>query len=369
MVKKNKTIDFPLLLIIFTLIIIGLVALTSASSYSSQKDFDDPFYFLIKQLKNLGIGIVLFFIALKINLKKYQKYFFHLFLLNLLLMFVVFIPGIGVKSGNSARWFTIAGFSIQPSEFLKLSFILYLASWLSKSKKTNRIIRKKGEKMILFVFLLIIALVAGALLLQSDLSTLLLILSFGGIMYFCSRYPLWHDAAIIGFIIIAGLIFGYTSPYRKERIETYLGIRDDPLGRDYQIEQAKIAVGSGELTGSGIGMSKQRFGSLPQPISDSIFAIIAEETGFIGATTVVMLFLLFSWRGFTISKEASDDFFMLVSVGITSWIFIQSFLNIAAIIELIPLTGIPLPFISYGGSALISELAAMGVLINISKEK
>ena len=367
--KKNKTIDSWLLLITTTLIILGIVFLASASSDSSLKDFGDPFYLIKHQLINLGIGVIAFFFCLKINLRSFKKWFFYIFLINLLFMLLVFIPGVGVSSGNSTRWLVIGGVSVQPSEFLKLSFILYLAAWLSKEKKNKEIVFRKSKKATLFVFLFIISLIAGILILQSDLSTSLLIIAVGGLMYFTSRHPFWHNIVTLLYIASGGWIFSKVSPYRMSRILVFLNPGSDPLGAGYQIEQAKIAIGSGGITGTSLGMSQQRFGSLPQPISDSIFAILAEETGFIGATTLVILFLLFAWRGFKIAKEASDDFFQLISVGITSWIFIQSLLNIGAIIGLMPLTGIPLPFISYGGSALISGLAGVGILLNISKNQ
>ncbi len=367
--KRDKTIDYWLLSITTILIVFGIVFLASASSYSSERDFGDPFYLIKHQLINLGIGIIIFFFCLKINLLFFKKWFFYIFLINLLFTLLVFVPGIGISSGNSTRWLSIGGISIQPSEFLKLSFILYLATWLSNQKKNKEFVFKKNKNVTLFIFLLIISLIIGIFYLQSDLSTSLLIIATGGLMYFASKHPFWHNIVIFSYIILGGWIFSKISPYRMSRILMFLNPGTDPLGMGYQIEQAKIAVGSGGITGVGLGMSQQRFGLLPQPISDSIFAILAEETGFVGATILVIFFLLFAWRGFKIAKEGSNDFFRLISVGITSWIFIQSLLNIGAIIGLMPLTGIPLPFISYGGSALISELAGVGILLNISKNQ
>ena len=368
MAKKSRTIDSWLLLITTILVVFGIVFLASASSYSSQRDFGDPFYLIKHQLISLGVGIGAFLICLKINLRFFKKWLFYIFLINLLLMTLVFIPGIGASSGSSTRWLSIGGISIQPSEFLKLSFILYLAAWLSNQKNKN-VVFKKNKNVTLLVFLCMISLITGILILQSDLSTSLLIIAIGGLMYFTSKYPFHHTIVNALYIIFGGWVFSKISPYRMSRVLVFLNPGDDPLGAGYQIEQAKIAVGSGGITGVGLGMSQQRFGLLPQPISDSIFAILAEETGFIGATILVILFLLFAWRGFKIIKESSDIFFQLIGVGITSWIFIQSLLNIGAIIGLMPLTGIPLPFISYGGSALIAELAGVGILLNISKNK
>jgi cell division protein FtsW len=368
MAKQTKKIDFGLLAITFTILICGVISLTSASSYLGEQQFDDPFFFLKRQLINLGIGLIFFLIALNIDLKKFKKYYFYLFLLNFIALFFVFIPGLKVSSGSSTRWFAIGGISVQPSEFLKLSIILYLGHWLSSNKRNNKLVRKKGKSVILSFFLFIICLIGTALYIQSDLSTLILILLVCGIMLFSSKFPFWYFLLFCLVIVLMGVTFSYLSDYRLGRIQTFLNPGADPLGEGYQIQEAKIAIGSGQLTGVGLGMSQQRFGRLPQPISDSIFAIIAEETGFIGAIIIIALFLLFTLRGFTITKEVSDQFYELVSIGITSWIFLQAAINIASISALIPLTGIPLPLISYGGSALISELIAIGVLINISKE-
>ena len=369
MAKKNRTIDYWLFLVTAILIIFGVVFLASASSYLSQKDFGDPFYLIRHQLINLGIGITAFLFCLKINLNYFKKWFFYSFLINLLLMIFVFIPGIGTSSGSSTRWLSIGGISIQPSEFLKLSFILYLATWLSNQKNNKGATFKKNTELTLIAFLCIISLIIGILYLQSDLSTAMLILAIGGIMYFASEYPIWHTGVILSYICLGGYVASIISPYRMSRILTFLNPGNDPLGAGYQIEQAKIAIGSGGINGVGLGMSQQSFGILPQPISDSIFAILAEETGFIGAITLVFLFLLFAWRGFKIAREGSDIFLQLISIGITSWIFFQAALNISAIIGLAPLTGVPLPFIGYGGSALIAELAGTGILLNISKNK
>lgn len=368
MAKQTKKIDFGLLAITFTILICGVISLTSASSYLGEQQFDDPFFFLKRQLINLGIGLIFFLIALNIDLKKFKKYYFYLFLLNFIALFFVFIPGLKVSSGSSTRWFAIGGISVQPSEFLKLSIILYLGHWLSSNKRNNKLVRKKGKSVILSFFLFIICLIGTALYIQSDLSTLILILLVCGIMLFSSKFPFWYFLLFCLVIVLMGVTFSYLSDYRLGRIQTFLNPGADPLGEGYQIQEAKIAIGSGQLTGVGLGMSQQRFGRLPQPISDSIFAIIAEETGFIGTIIIIALFLLFTLRGFTITKEVSDQFYELVSIGITSWIFLQAAINIASISALIPLTGIPLPLISYGGSALISELIAIGVLINISKE-
>ena len=188
-------------------------------------------------------------------------------------------------------------------------------------------------------------------------------------MYFFAKTPLLHTALIILVGVIGLVVLVNVAPYRLERIRVFLNPEIDPMGIGYQIKQSLITVGSGEVFGLGFGMSQQKFGLLPHPISDSIFAILAEETGFVGSVFLILLFVLFLWRGFKIGKESKDKFSQLVALGIVSWIFIQALVNMGSMINLSPLTGIPLPFVSYGGTALSTELAAVGILLNISKNR
>ena len=369
-VKAIKSLDFILIGITALLITFGIAILASTSTSFIQEE--DNVYDLLKHqlLFALFPGILLaFLISTKVSLQ-YLKQKAHLFLLvNLILMVIVFIPKIGIKSGTASRWISLGFVSFQPSELLKLTFILYLASWLeSRTKKSSLNRGKISLRENLLSFLLILCLIAVLLLLQSDIGTLGVILATAALMYFFAEMPLWH-IVLVGMIVLGGFfLFVQLVPYRLERILVFLNPEKDPLGAGYQIKQALIAVGSGRIFGLGLGMSKQKFGLLPHPISDSIFAILAEETGFVGSLVLILLFLLFLWRGYKIAKESKDVFSKLAALGITSWILIQALVNIGSMIGVFPLTGIPLPFISYGGSALITELVGVGILLNISRK-
>lgn len=361
--KKNQP-DYILLSVIGILILLGIIILASISFPISQKKFGYPTFYLLRHiLFGLLPGILLGFAAYKISLVFLKKWSAFFLLLSLLLMAIVFIPGIGITLKGATRWLNLGFTSLQPSEFLKLAFIIYLANWLPSLKK------KGGKKIYetLIGFLIIIGLVSISLYLQKDISTLVIIAACGILIYFMSGTPIRHTLGIIlsGLAVLAMLI--KIEPYRLNRIKVFLSPGMEPMGIGYQIKQALIAIGSGGIFGKGIGMSLQKFGFLPEPMSDSIFAVFSEETGFIGASVVIFLFLIFAWRGLRIFKNLTDNFLRLACLGIISWITLQAFINISATAGILPLAGIPLPFISYGGSALIIESIGIGLLLNISK--
>jgi len=276
-------------------------------------------------------------------------------------MALVFIPGLGIIARGAPRWLNLGIVSFQPSEFLKITFILYLAAWLASP-------HRKGWMFTLFPFLVVIGVIAFLLTEQSDVSTLGLIVFVAILVYFAAGNPLWHTILVI-LITIGGLLgLVKISPYRMMRLKVLLGLVKDPMGIGYQIKQALITVGSGGIFGLGLDMSSQKFGFLPQTMSDSIFAIFSEETGFIGSAILILIFLFFLWRTIRIAKISKDKFSQLLVVGISSWICLQAFINIGSMIGILPLTGIPLPFISYGGSHMVVELIGVGILLNISKK-
>jgi len=371
MVKTAKQPDYILLATIAILIVSGIVILASVSASFSQEKFGTTYYLLKHQLLfGLIPGLILALIMYRINLSFLKKWAPVLLLINLALMVMVFLPVIGSSSEGAARWIGLSSFSFQPSELLKLTFILYLAAWLTSRTEKGVLIKKTNEFSQTFtVFLIVVAVVSLILYFQSDVSTLVIIISVAALMYFSVNTPLWHSLLII-LIGSGGLFFLIKiAPYRVNRFLVFFNPDLDPMGIGYQLKQALIAVGSGGIGGVGLGMSIQKLGFLPQIISDSIFAVFSEETGFIGSFILIFLFLMFLWRGFKIAKESQNKFLKLTALGITSWIVIQSFVNIGAMIGISPLTGIPLPFISYGGSALIVELIGVGILLNISKNK
>jgi cell division protein FtsW len=359
--KKGNHPDYILLIVVAALVLSGILIISSVSTAISLEKFGNTYSFLVHQLV-FGIlpGIISFFIFYKIPLSFLKKWALIFLLLNLALLTMVFLPKIGASSGGATRWLSWGQFSFQPSEFLKLTFILYLAAWLA-----GRVEKEKRANLI--AFLMVLILVSLLLYFQPDISTLGTIIFVATLMYFLANTPLWHSF----FIILAGtgglLVLIKVASYRMNRLLVFLKPETDPLGIGYQIKQALIAAGSGGIFGLGLGMSRQKFGFLPQTMSDSIFAVFSEEMGFIGAFFLIFLFLFFLWRGFEISKKTKNKFAQLLSLGITSWIVLQAFIHIGSMIGILPLTGSPLSFISYGGSHLIAELAGVGILLNISK--
>ncbi|MFC1663774.1 putative lipid II flippase FtsW [Patescibacteria group bacterium] len=370
MAKARKHPDYILIGATALLIVLGILVLGSASSLISQEKFGESYHFLNHQiLFGLIPGLILAFLAFHIKLDFLKKWAPFLLLANLILLAMVFLPVIGFGTGGATRWISLGQFSFQPSEFLKLTFIFYLAAWLSgRTEKITSPKSKKHFSKTLIAFLAIIALISLFLILQPDISTLGIIVFTGTLMYFSAQTPLWHTVLII-LMGMGGLIsLIKIAPYRANRLLIFLNPETDPMGLGYQIKQSLITIGSGGLFGLGLGLSGQKLGFLPHSVSDSVFAIFAEETGFVGSLILISLFLIFLWQGFKISKSTNDKFSQLLALGITSWIVIQGFVNIGSMIGVLPLTGIPLPFISYGGSALIAELVGVGILLNISKK-
>lgn len=373
--KANANPDYFLLGTVAILTLLGLLVLASVSAAPSQQKYGSAIFILLKHVL-LGIlpGIILGYIAYRMSLFRIRSLAPILLLINLFLLIIVFIPGIGINAGGASRWINIFGLtSLQPSEFLKITFVLYLAAWLSSpSRKSGKSITQKkmsGFSLNFSSFLIILGIIALLLGLQPNISTLGVIIVSALTVYFLAKTPMRENLLIFTGGIALLFIFIKIAAYRFERFLVFLTPDIDPMGMSYQVKQALITVGSGGMFGRGLGMSLQRFGFLPQPMADSIFAIFSEETGFIGSSVMIVLFLVFAWRGFSIGKKTNDNFAKLTCFGLTTWIIIQSFVNIGAMLRLVPLTGIPLPFISYGGSALIAEFTAIGLILNISKQK
>lgn len=364
MKDKGKKPDLVLLVSIFLITFLGFLILAGVSMTISQKYFGNSFHFLIHQiLFGLLPGLILGFVAYKIDLKIIRKYALILVVVAILLMVLIFIPQLGSSSGGARRWISLFGLNFQPSEFLKLAFIIYLAAWLSKRKK-----EKKSFLNFFLPMIVILGVVCVLLIMQPDISTLVVVAGVALIMYFISETPIWHTVTLIilGFIGLGILI--QIAPYRLERMLVFLRPDTQPLGSGYQFNQSLITVGSGGITGQGLGLSVQKSSFLPQPMTDTIFAVFSEETGFIGACIFVILFLILIWQGFKTARM-KEDFLKLMAIGIVSWLTIQAFVNIGAIIGILPLTGIPLPLVSYGSSHILIELIALGLLLNISKQK
>lgn len=354
LIKKNIGLDYWLAASIFFFCLLGLLIVYDASVIEAFRDFSDKFYFVKLQLKWMALGFLVMFIASKINYHFWGKYAGYLLLAAIFLLTIVLVPFFGQETMGARRWLKIGSFTLQPGEFTKIAFIIYLASWLS---------RKKEIKQLLIVSALILIL----LVLEPDLGSTVVIIASGFLVYFASGAPLIYllGGSFLGGLI--GFLLIWASSYRRKRLLVFLNPSVDPQGSSYHVRQILIALGSGGFWGLGIGKSRQKYEYLPMATTDSIFAVIAEETGFVGSTLVILLFLFLIYRGIKIAQRAPDVFGQLLAIGITSWIALQFFINLAAIVVLAPFTGIPLPFISYGGSSVLITLLSMGILLNISK--
>jgi len=372
----KKKFDYPLFFLVIFLVGFGIIFFAGLSAPISFERFGTTNYYSLHQiLFGLIPALILGFCAYKISLAFLKKWAHIIVFLNIAALFLVFLPNIGLKLGGASRWLTVGGVLLQPAEFLKISSIVYLSAWIaSKLSETNssdwKSITKNGYHNIIYIFLpfvIFLGLIFIALYLQSDASTMGIITLTLLALYFSSKTPLWHTLLIV-FTGLSTLLFMVIfEPYRLDRWLVFLHPEADPLGKGFQLRQALISIGSGGIFGKGLGMSTQKFGFLPQAISDSVFAIIGEEFGFVGCTILIFAFLLFFWLGIKIAKRSNDKFGKMVAVGVVVWITLQAFINISSSAGIFPLAGIPLPFFSYGGSHLTVELIGIGLLLNISK--
>lgn len=359
-------LDKPFLVLVFCLISLGLIMLASASWPLGFDRFHDGYYFFKHQLIfGLLPGLVGAFIAMRIPYDTLRRFAPHMLGLSLFLLVLVFIPGIRADFGTSHSWIAIGGFSFQPSELVKLTFLVYLSAWLENRSKHDLKTFSGG----LLPFLTVLGVLSLLLILQPDTGTLGIIVLTAFAVYFVAGAPLHHLFALglAGSGALAILL--KLSSYRAARVLTFLHPELDPLGVGYHINQALLAIGSGGIFGRGYGHSLQKFQYLPEVAGDSIFAVMSEEFGFLLVSLFLLFYLSFLYRGFTIADQAPDAFGRYLVIGIMCWFGIQAFINIGAMVGLMPITGVPLPFISYGGTALAVSLTAVGVVLNISGVK
>lgn len=348
--------DYVLLTVVVILVLFGMLMVYDASVVEAFRVFSDKFYFARLQAQWAVVGIIGLGLASVIPLKLVKRGALPFLLLSLVLLVAVAIPGLGQEVQGARRWLNVGGVTIQPSELVKLSVVIYLSHWLSKPRSASH-------------FLMLVGLIVLLVMAQPDLGTSVVVTATAMGMYFLSGAPV-GTLVLLGVAgAAAGFLLIFTSAYRKQRLLTFLDPSSDPLGASYHIRQILIALGSGGLLGVGIGRSRQKFEYLPEATTDSIFAVMAEEIGFVGGAILIGLFVLLVLRGFRIARAARNPFSQLLAGGITLWIGVQAFLNIATMVALVPLTGVPLPFISYGGSSLITLLTGVGLLLNVSRGK
>ncbi len=336
---------------------VGILMVYDSSVAIALRDFGDPYYFVREQVKWLVLGFLGFAIFSRFPYSIFRQFAVPIIVGTLVLLLAVFIPGFGIHALGARRWLNFGLFVVQPAELAKLAMVIYLSAWFST--------KEKGR---LGAFLLLTGMVVGLVLLEPDMGTATTILLTALSLYFLSGAPIGHFLTIIPLLLVGLGGLAIAQPYRLRRVTTFLNPDLDPLGSSYQIRQILLALGSGGLFGVGLGKSRQKYEYLPEANTDSIFAILGEETGFIGATIVILLFLFLVWRCFKIARRIQDPFGKLLALGVGSWIGIQSFVNIGSMVAIMPLTGVPLPLISYGGSNLVITLGALGMVYNISKK-
>ena len=341
----------------------GLLIFLSASLGLLAKETVGFSGVVLKQIIAGILGFIGMVIASQFQYKKLKKISFFIFLFSFILTALVFMPGIGIELGGAKRWLLIGPISVQPAEFLKLGFIIYFAAWLSSVKQHIHTVEYGFLPMAV-----IFGSITGLLLAQPNTGILVIILAAGGAMLFISGLRFKY-ILLITLILIIGLgTLATFRPYIKDRIITFLSLESvDALDEGYQIRQSLIAIGSGGFWGKGFGHGVQKFNYLPEPIGDSIYAVFAEEFGFVGGVTLIIAFLFFALIGLTIAARAPDQFSRLLAVGIVILIVAQSYLSIGAMLGVFPLSGVPVLFVSQGGSALFFTLIEVGILLNISK--
>lgn len=356
-VKFTGIGDRWLLLTTVILAAVGILMVYDSSVVIALRDFANPYYFVREQVKWLCLGFLAFGIFSRLPYTIFRQFAVPMLVGTLVLLIAVFIPGFGVRALGAHRWLNFGIFIVQPAELAKLTIVVYLAAWFS-TKERGRLV----------AFLLLIGMVVGLVVVEPDLGTAITILGTALALYFLSGAPTGHFVMLLP-ILLAGIGgLAVVQPYRLRRVLTFLNPEVDPLGSSYQIRQVLLALGSGGLFGVGLGKSRQKYEYLPEANTDSIFAILGEETGFIGTAIVVLLFLFLIWRCFKIARRVNEPFGKMLVLGVGSWIGIQTFVNIGSMVAILPLTGVPLPLISYGGSNLVITLGALGIVYNISKK-
>jgi cell division protein FtsW len=348
--QPSRWSSISLLLMTVLIGLIGLLFIFEASTAEAYAMLGDQYHFVRQQAIWLGVGTIAMVITYLLPSGLWRKLSIIAYWVSIALLLAVFIPGIGLELNGAHRWIQLPGYVFQPVELMKFSLVIYFAEWLTKH-----------QKMVPFMFLTFIP--SALLLLQPDLGSALVVLGIAFGMYFIAGCDWRHLAVMgsIGVIALIGLIA--VAPYRMERVKTFLDPTRDPLGSGFQIRQITLALGNGGVWGQGLGKSRQKFAYIPEATTDSIFSIIAEELGFVGSTMIIGILIMYLTLARSIVAQTPENTYQrMLAAGITTWFAVQIMLNLSAVVVLVPLTGVPLPFISYGGSALLTLMGAAGVL-------
>ncbi|HSW89726.1 MAG TPA: putative peptidoglycan glycosyltransferase FtsW [Patescibacteria group bacterium] len=352
----RKSLTTPIVGLVILFVLVGILFVYDVSIVEAATQFGDKLYFLRQQVMWSIVGLMGMLVAAKIPTRFWFKMAPFFFSFSFVLLLAVLIPHIGTSVGGARRWIRLAGFTIQPSELMKLALTMYLSVWLSKSRR-------------FLSFLLLVAGIFITVLIEPDLGTALILAITAGSMYFLSGKPIRHFIWLFATALFSLLIIIVVAPYRLDRLKTYLDPESDPLGRSYHIHQITLALGNGGLFGRGLGKSLQKYRYIPEATTDSIFAVIAEEIGFLGCGIIIIGYITLFRRmsEFVSNLDGAQE--ILLGGGIVAWICAQTIVNLGSVFALIPLTGVPLPFISYGGSALATELFGIGILLGLKNEK
>ena len=352
--SSPKNLSARIFLLGLGLSIIGLIAIYNSSAIEGFTDFGNKYHFVKNQLTWLVLGITLFFVIQNISLDSIKKSTPVIFFTSLVLMLLVLIPGVGSKLQGARRWLSLGAVGIQPSEVFKLSVILYLASWLETPKPLK-------------TFLVFILSSLALVMFQPDLGTAAVIIASAFTLYYLSGAKLRDMSFFFVLLISLVSVLIIVSPYRLRRLQTFLDPTQDPLGSSYHINQVLLGLGSGGFSGVGLGKSRQKYAYLPESTTDSIFVVVGEELGFLGGAILITMFSVFLFSAFNVARKAKTHYRRLLASGLTLLLLTQVFVNLGAMVALLPLTGMPLPFISYGGSSLITTYISLGLLANIAK--
>ncbi len=355
--RINSKIDYQLLVCVGGLLVFGLIMVYDAAVVQAFKDFGDKYYYIKQQLIWMGLGIITLLTFTFFNYQYLRKLALPMLVVSLILLMAVFIPGLGYSAGGAHRWLNLGPVNIQPAEIIKLATIIFFASLFEKKVRTFPF----------FSVVFVVSFIVGVL--QRDLGSTIVFFLTSVCIYYFAGAPAKYILSLIPIGFLGFLFFVLSAEYRKNRVLAFLDPFADPQGYSYHISQVLIAIGSGGFFGLGIGQSRQKFEYIPEVTTDSIFAVVGEELGFVGSMFLISLFIFLVYKGFKITQECDEPFGKLLAFGLTCWLGLQTIINLGAMVSIFPLTGVPLPFISYGGSALLANLMAVGILLNISKQR
>ena len=362
-VPTHTGYDLMLLSVILALLGIGLAMVYSASGIKALDAQDDPRYFLVQQSEWVAIGLAAMLVVARIDYHRYRRLALPGLAIAIALLAVVLVPGIGTRVGGASRWLRVSSFAgLQPAELAKLALVLYLAFWLAAKRALV------GRWSVTVPFVAVLTIVAALVIAEPDLGTAIVMVAIGLAMYFVAGARLVEFAALGGLATICVAAVAVVQPYRLLRLVTFLDPWSEPQGAGFQTIQSIYGLALGGPLGEGLGAGKEKFGFLPAPYTDSIFAVLGDELGLLGTLTVVVLFLVIAFKGVRIALSAPDPEGALLATGVTVWLAFQAWVNMAVVAALLPMTGITLPFISYGGSSICVGLVAVGILLNVGRQ-